>query len=956
MVKDHQNVRQNNPNEKDENVTDNKSYLEDDYIINAEEDFRVITYSDNEELSPTKIETNKLESLKFILPYTSNEGIRYPILNDKYLEEINIYDMMPKKVQTDFDKKETKNILKLKLRQSHNQKPNKSNESSDEEYVTNNINNPENNHELVIESPDKNESEIQKESNKINFHRNVTDEDLIKTQSVEINFSNPEAIYKDINKEPSELNNNIKHNTQSNESFNLKDRSVIDNERLIKSLKKKRDDQTSKSKSSFKNMINYSNNNILTNHSNGRNKSNGKVKTIFTLMSEKIFNQISNAEKSDEKANKAKLNTYEIMINENLLHQIGEKMNNNTKRITKNFITRNVQDSKFREFKKKMHYTTNSEHILSITRPQSALSSEKPNMILSAKDNYNNKHKEKLSKTKIRQKNIRSPDKFFEDQIKWEEAKLNIIERERVMYVDKTNSLLKNKPDINKKSVDLAKRKKTKYNTFMKSNQLRKSKGKNDVNNIHCFLTKQNIGNFKNNKDIIYKNMHTSLINKKQLPETDIKNLFEKLYNEKNKQNRIRSFSNDNEIPKQSYFKMSDSSNLLILKDFLNKFFFTLQELNLVKQAQKSVNKDIYINFEEFNILLHKTNFLKFDHIFNSVNEPKKQEKENSIKNKFCLSEKILKEQEFILSRDAWKILISQNLDATNNLLNINILIIFLIAILGIYKGDDKKESHSKTNENLKTIDLNINDKSNTLLADNINNTNPNEFFEKISNDYTQININNNLCTNISHNNNFYNQKDPKNTFGITFAKSPSNQNKSNQYKDSNVFNLSQDNKPHVISYFKNDLIKLEENSIEKINKANAYLLSIVSQIKGYFPNFNHKNLVYNSNVTHQIRVIFREFYENWANKAFANKKTKRSISVENKIKQTDFTFKPKLDKSTMIHATKYRNKILNNNTRFISYNYEKIEETNSYIMTEKSKKIVTLEEIYQNIKIKKER
>jgi len=196
----------------------------------------------------------------------------------------------------------------------------------------------------------------------------------------------------------------------------------------------------------------------------------------------------------------------------------------------------------------------------------------------------------------------------------------------------------------------------------------------------------------------------------------------------------------------------------------------------------------------------------------------------------------------------------------------------------------------------------------------------------------------------------------------MRFAKSNINNTVNNAHENltkskyTELLNLSLDNKANNISYSKNQRIKYTENFDEYINKENAYLLSIVAEIKIFFPNFNYKNLVYDCNVTNQIRIIFRELYENWANKMFSNKKTKRSISVETKINETKFNFKPKLEKSTILHATRFRNKILNNNAKLISSTIEKIEDTNSNILTEKSKKIVSLEEIYQNIKIKKER
>ena len=72
-------------------------------------------------------------------------------------------------------------------------------------------------------------------------------------------------------------------------------------------------------------------------------------------------------------------------------------------------------------------------------------------------------------------------------------------------------------------------------------------------------------------------------------------------------------------------------------------------------------------------------------------------------------------------------------------------------------------------------------------------------------------------------------------------------------------------------------------------------------------PNFDKNNFVYNSYVTNQIRVNFREFYENWADKIFKNKKKKRSTSLENKLRVLNFNFKNKKKKRSISLENKLR-------------------------------------------------
>ena len=74
-------------------------------------------------------------------------------------------------------------------------------------------------------------------------------------------------------------------------------------------------------------------------------------------------------------------------------------------------------------------------------------------------------------------------------------------------------------------------------------------------------------------------------------------------------------------------------------------------------------------------------------------------------------------------------------------------------------------------------------------------------------------------------------------------------------------------------------------------------------------------------------------------------------------MKELDYGFKPKLNKSTIENAIRYRNKVLTNpDFNVISLTNAKTEESNSLIQNDRNKKTVNLQEIYNNLKIKKER
>jgi len=890
----------------------NTSYSDEDMIIDAEENFRVITSSDFEETC----KTNRFEKKEMNFATASNKGVRHQIENDKCLEELYIDDLIPKKVQTEDSDKQSKYQEILALKDLSDTKLIKSHKNSDHEE----------NH--IIEIIKKKASEkFQKEAdNQINDN------------------------YNHIN---NKINKKADGNTISNQLLDKKNKpKMINKDKQLETLKIHSDKRASKN-SIITNIIDGSKNNNQTNQNQCKNNSKRKLKTIFSIMSEEIYNQeiANNNYKKNNIDKNQKTDLYEKMINENTLHKIREKINKYSNEISKKFLTRNIQDSKLREFKKKMNYTTNSEHIVSsITRPQSALSSEKPNSIF-----YNNT---KDIDRKSTEKRVRSPEKFFKDQIKWEEAKQSILERERLKFIDKNNGLNRSKPHINKTSYNLAIKNNKRFDSSTKNIKNEKSQAKKNIsNNIHVYLTKMKIRNFKHNKDVIYKNLYTSPKSQQHLPEKDIKKLIDKLYNEKKKeQGKLKSFSNEIEIHnKHQAFQIGDSSNLVILKDFLHRFFLTLQEGKFLDQTDKKLNNNLFINYEDFNNILYKAGFLKLDQNKKVIEELKINNLDSHMKNNRFSNEQ-LKEHESALLRDAWRILISQNIEASNNCLDINILIIFLIVILGIYKGNDRIELNNKekNNQKSKTIDLNLNEKSNILLEDNLN-TNSNEFFSKTSNEFTQN----------------YQVNDHKNSFKMTFATNINKYNNSNnnncnhlnQTKKNNILNLSFNNQPNNFSRnihnsYNNKRIELEEKLIEKNNTDNSYLRAIGSEINKLFTNFNCNSLVYNRSVTNQIRVIFREFYENWADKSFANKKSKRSVSFDHKIKEFNFSFRPKLDKSNNLHSTRYRNKILMDHaSHLISCINAKFEDTDSNnIYTGRNAKMVALAEIYQNMKIKKER
>jgi len=706
----------------------------------------------------------------------------------------------------------------------------------------------------------------------------------------------------------------------------------------------------SKSKTSFKTLNNnISNNNFFTNIGISRKKSSDKIKTVFSILSENIFEKVT-------KNKTIKIDSYEKMINEMNLQKITEKINKNNSLITKNFLTRNKKDIKSREYKKKMNSTGVSEGVISVTRPQSAFSHFEN--FSGYKSNLNSRN---LRSKNFTSKDFRSPEKFYEDQILWDKEKNDNLEIERLKSIDKNNELLKEKPELNKRSIEIALKLTGRSNIFKKNSQFH---NKYDNGDIHIRLTKTKIKNFRNKKDLIYKNLYNSPINQKNLSEKEINNLIDKLYNDKKKHKKIRSNSNEEDNKSETQFFLTGfSSNLIILKDFLKRLFLTLQERNFIQLNEKKLESKLFLNFDEFHNILFLSGFLLYD--YNSLLKDKtKLALNNKLDEREFLSEVKLKDLEFTLIKDAWKILISQNIDISENTLDFNILVIFLIAILGIYRGNNFKYiNNNQGSRDLKTIELNINEKSNILIENNektnIDSNGKSKKKLDLSIEKNKINCKNSTC---KQNNLISNHKifEKNENFIMTFSESPiklrsNEENISNILNKKNLINQSSE-KPYFTEISKKDG-HFNDNEIEKYKRENIYQTSIINEIKKLFPNFDKNYFVYNSYVTNQIRVIFREFYENWADKMFSYKKKKRSISLENKLKEFKFKFKPTLNKSSICHASQYRRKILNNSSQdIVSLTYEKVEDMTNIINFDKNKKEANLEEIYRKLKIKKER
>lgn len=866
---------------------------------------------------------------------------------------------------SNFNNKSENNYLQDSIFRKEFNKDDTNEEHDDLIYVDNNF------RVLTTDQEDEPRSLERKESynNKLNYSEITTrvQQDYIDQKIIPNEILNeknyPENFFEDINEynHSVEIETKIKDNNFDHNKISIKEKEKHEkDEKMLENIYLNNNKIINKAIKDKKAEINILNKNKLNatsakdkkfynehqnrddlenlNHQNSK-----KIKTVFSILSEGI---LENTLKHKED----KIDIYNVMINEYQLHKISEKISKESKSISNEFLSRNIQDLKIREFKKRNNYSIKTENINNaITRPQSASSNFDKNSMLNNSKNTNHlliSLKSNIkSKDSIIIKKIRSPNKFYSDQLEWEEAKQTILERERERILKITNKNLKNKPQINQKSQMLANK-----NSFNKNNNsnLNKTAGNRTENkfnylqnDIHNKLTKTKIRNFKKNKSQIYKNLNLTKLDTRRLPENSIKEIVEKLYKEKKLRDILLS-EKDLDSNEQNLIEISNSSNLVLLKIFRDKLFDSLKSSKIINEDVIKCDKSIFLTFYEFRNVLFHSGFLKYNH----NNIPKIYD--NSLINKLTRSEQLKKETEHKLIKHSWEILKSQNQDLTTEKLDFNILIIFLVALLGIYRGNDnpkdiklkknlkKKFLYSTDNDDNSKI---FNDKSNYIQEFNLNTKS-----ENLTKSNTEMNENNANMNSVK-----------KDYLAITFAKTNSKNN----------LDVLKKNTKHLkgsVSYKspKNGLINLNTNSknfndynlnisLGKNPGINEYLNEINSEIKKFFPFFDNKNFVYDANVTYQIKVIFKDFYDNWAKQQFEYKKTKRLVTI---MKSPHSSFRPELQKSTLEHAKNFRNRLI----KSLDYSdpIKNTQSNNKNLLIEDN--YLKNQKIYNGLKLKKER
>jgi hypothetical protein len=441
---------------------------------------------------------------------------------------------------------------------------------------------------------------------------------------------------------------------------------------------------------------------------------------------------------------------------------------------------------------------------------------------------------------------------------------------------------------------DFIQRNKKEINYKRRLSQINKdnSKNRNEIKNNNKINDNENkdILNFsenkKNNQNEINKTKSYQKIknifdclSRKNLPKKYIDELIGNLFNEQKNAEIKFDINKINKIKYEDPKEISNSSNLVILRSFLNSFYNKIKSFDLINdfdEKNKSKNdninnnkdndidnhiKDFTITFEQFENILVKLGFMKkFDNENRkipisayAIEKEKLKEINNKNNDNIEISKKFnIKDSIGIyninnksnknrnknkLLNEAWDILTYINIEKYGIYrIDFNLIIVFFLIIIGIYRGNDKLNNENfylKNNKIKRLIKFNLKEKN--VSKENLLS------FINTSEDRS------------------------KNTLSDDIKKEKLQNN------DQNIEN----NIPNKIK--QNDFNKVEnyEDYNETIDK-NLYINKITYDIKSIFPNFDKRYFIFENDTTVIIRTLFLIFYENWANMNFENKRRKK--------------------------------------------------------------------------------
>jgi hypothetical protein len=594
---------------------------------------------------------------------------------------------------------------------------------------------------------------------------------------------------------------------------------------------------------------------------NLKSKIDNSEKTVFTRISEDLFNKFTSGKVSHNKKSSA----YDYLINDMFLNRVVEKNDKDATSKFNNFVVRNKE---FR-YKKSIKLQEKTEKV---ENEINTYCTGKPNGKI-------------FDKSELRQ-----PDVYLQDQLKYYETRDQMINQLREDIKSKTDSKIKKVPEISKNSKELAEKK-----------LLAENNGKEVYDRLfEDKLQKEKKNVYSENPLEKSKKFGVSLINQpemkiKRKSKEEIQSLIEKLHNDAEDRKVKKEETQKDKLKLKEVYKMydsddeltSNSSKLKILEKFVQGYELILNKLFNKKDS-------LCINFDEFCIVMLNLGFIRFEHTTldqnnnNSVENFHTEINEKSVNtnlksfndtnlNTPCMGmdKKMIdevkktiivnkkKKIENKLIKDAWKILsdstIEEENDHNDEKIDTNQLLVFCASLLGLYKGETTEEEK-------------VERRSDQIITTN-NNGN-----EDFSNQNT--NIINSEATN--------NRKTiEKNLFKLTTKiSSPKENHKITSFHNVSFRSTNMKSAKMEIKNESKNLLKLAVPELD-MNKYN-YLKKTVKQIKMLF------RYMYDNRVEFIVETKRKERGEKLSNQ-INDSNSKPNISNPEKLKQNADNFRRKL-------------------------------------------------------------
>lgn len=365
-----------------------------------------------------------------------------------------------------------------------------------------------------------------------------------------------------------------------------------------------------------------------------------KVKTVFSKLSEKMFNQIK-----DNISLKDSI-SYETYVNDNILYSYSDKYHHSNAEIIKKFLERTTQDN----LKKKYGFGHHHKSISLIN-----INDSNGNTISTQSEkSFNTLQNDK-------KKNRKASIRFLQNQAIFSQNKAKHLNALKQYYTNKENKYYGPKPQVNLTTEKLSQQhikldNNTQYNNIF--TKLFEEKQNQSKKNYLSLAIEDKIDEYsKNNKKM----------NKRSL-DVLVKRLSDNHSKEKQLKTSYES-SHQNTVNK-------NSSDILILK-LIHQYDI---EMNNIFNAKTEDN--ITISYNQFVQLLFNMGFIK--------------------KNPLSCVNSIDKEYDII--QEAWKVLLRKKKEKKSKgkeeeeeeCIESHCVLLFLLSILHLYKGKNTNESNDK--------------------------------------------------------------------------------------------------------------------------------------------------------------------------------------------------------------------------------------------------------------------